>query len=47
VKKFKVKFNSKEVGEFNAEINIQPRCGLPKVVQTPIKVIEPKIIFSK
>ena len=26
---------------------IQPRCGMRKVIQTTIKVITPKLIFSK
>lgn len=47
VKKFKVRYNSKETGIFNAEINIQPRCGILKSIQSQITVIEPKITFSK
>lgn len=47
VKKFKVRYTSKDVGTFNAEINIQPRCGILKSIQTQITVIEPKITFSK
>lgn len=47
VKKFKIKYTSKTVGQLNAEIFIQPRCGVAKTIQTPINVIQPKILVSK
>ena len=38
---------SKEIGTFDAEIAIQPRCGIRKVINTTINVINPKLTFSK
>lgn len=40
-RKFKVKYKSEEVGTFDAEVCIQPRCGVPKTLHTGIQVIEP------
>ena len=46
-KKFKVKFSSKQTGTYDAEVVIQPRCGIPKSLVTTLNVIEPRIIFSR
>lgn len=47
VRKFKVKYSSQDVGSFEAEIVIQPRCGISRTINTTIKVIAPKLLFSK
>ena len=47
VKKLKVKFVAKEVGNFNSSVVITPRGGQRKTLENTIKVIEPMIAFNR
>ena len=47
VKKLRVKFVAKEVGNFNCSVTITPRGGQKKILENTINVIEPMIAFNR